>query len=208
MYLSKLKYLILSLLVFSACNAPKNCIRISNHGDIKLTPVISLDSNSPVLYSAEFEALKYKFSGLIAFRKMPENQETRIVFLTEIGIRVMEFTFRNGEIINTYCIEAIQRKSIVRFIGSFLQMLLDDPGYQSVCLSKTDTKSDYFCKLKKGYATYEFIGDKKTHLSLHKGRKKNSEGNYISSSSLPDEILVNMKYKTQIQLKRVNNAFK
>jgi len=187
---------------------PKNFIRVSYPLELQLAPIISLDSTTPVLYSAEFEVLKYKFSGLIAFRRMPENKETRIVFLTEVGIRVMEFTFQNEEITNTYCIEAIQRKSIKKFIESFLQMLLSKPDPHSVYLSKTDTKSDYFCRLKKGNATYEFIANKRTHVLLHKGRKKISEGKYLISSTLPDEILVTMKYNTQIQLKKVDNAFK
>jgi hypothetical protein len=208
MHLSKLKYLILSILVFSACNAPKNCIKVTNAPDVLLLPVIALDSSAPVLYRGEFEVLKYKFSGLIAFRKMPENKETRVVFLTEVGIRVMEFTFRDGKIKNTYCIQTVQRKSIIRFISSFLQMLLEYPDYHSLCLSKTDTKRDYFCKLKKGYASYEFTGDSRTHMLMYKGNRKYTDGSYVVSSSLPDTILTVMKFKTQIQLKRVNNAFK
>jgi hypothetical protein len=139
---------------------------------------------------------------------MPENKETRIVFLTEVGIKVMEFTFHSGEITNTYCIEAVKRKSIVKFIGTFLQMLLNDPVCRSVYLVKTDEKSDYFCKLKKGCATYKFTGENRTQVFLQKGRKKQSEGKYVISSSLPEEILVIMKYSTRIQLKRVNDAFK
>jgi hypothetical protein len=208
MYLSKLKYLILSILAFSACNAPRDCISVNNPSEIELAPVISLDSTAPALYSGEFEVMKYRFSGLIAFRKMPENQETRIVFLTEVGIRVMEFTFAKGEIKNTYCLEAAQRKSIIRFIGSFLQMLLSPPEYQSLCLVKTDDKTDYFCKLKKGYATYKFAGKDISYIFLHKNRKNTVEGKYATSSALPDEISVKLKFNTQIQLKRVNNAFK
>jgi hypothetical protein len=208
MNLSILKYLILSIFFFSACYVPKNSVRLSNQVEVPLVAIIDLDSNTPVLYSAEFEVMKYKFSGLIAFRYMPENKETRIVFLSEVGIKIMEFAYRDGKIYNTFCIEAVQRKSIVKFLGSFLEMLLSNPECHSVYLNKTDAKSDYFCKLKKGSATYKFTGTNRTNVLLYKGRKKKSEGKYVMSSSLPDEILVGMKHKTQIQLKRVNNAFK
>jgi hypothetical protein len=208
MNLLKIRYLILSILIYSSCGVPKESIRVSNPLEVQLSAIISPDSNAPVLYSAEFEVLKYQFSGLIAFRRMPEKKEIRIVFLTEVGIRVMEFSFNNGEIENTYSMEAIKKKSIVKFTGSFLQLLLTEPGCHSVYLNKTDTKSDYFCRLKKGNAIYEFNGINRTHVLLNKGRKKKTEAYYISSSFVPDEIFVNMKYHTQIQLKKVDNAFK
>jgi hypothetical protein len=208
MNLLKIKYLILSALLFTACNAPKDCIRTSIPPEHPLLPLIALDSSAPVMYSAEFEVLKYNFSGLIAFRQMPQDQQTRIVFLSEVGIRIMEFSFQNGKIINTYCFDAIKKKSVVKFLGGFLQMLLSSPNYHSVCLTQTDHKSDYFCKLEKGYATYGFIDNNRSHVLLHMGRKHYAEGKYVLSPMLPDEILTTMKFNTKIQLKKVNNAFR
>lgn len=209
MKLSTIKYLILSLLIFaSACRVSKDCLT-ADYGSIhKINPVIDLDSSAPVLYSADFKVMKYHFSGLIAFRKMPVNNETRIVFLTETGIRMMEFKYADNKINNTFCIDAVKKKSTVKFIGRFIQMLLTEPVCKELCIEKQNSQDNYFCRTKNGYYTCRLNNGVKGHVLFFNGKNKQVEANYSSSPMTPEEINTIMPMHTTIQMKRVYNAFK
>jgi hypothetical protein len=171
-------------------------------------PLIELKINTPVLYSADFEVLKYHFSGLIAFRSMIDSNEIRIVFLSEVGIKVIEFKYTNGILMNTYCIESLKRKAFLKFVGNFVEMLLNKPDYRRVCSTNSNNKSTYFCRSMKSYSVFEYSGNNIERAIIKEGKKKKAEGTYRNSLDLPEEIVVQMKYNTLIQMKKVNNAFK
>jgi len=209
MKISTIKYFILSLtLIFTACYTPRPCITPNNSIEIYIKPVITLDSSLPVLYSADFEVMKYHFSGLIAFRKMLENNETRIVFLTETGIRMMEFQYSNKKIVNTFCIDAMKKRRMMRFTGSLIQLLLIQPECKRLCTIENNTKNNFFCKTKNGYYTCRLNNGVKDYIRLYNGRKKQIEAHYVHSSGLPDDIDLIMPMNTAIQMKKVDNAFK
>jgi hypothetical protein len=171
-------------------------------------PLIELKTNAPVLYSADFKALQYHFSGLVAFRSMIDSNEIRIVFLSEVGIKVMEFKYTDGILMNTYCIESFKRKAFLKFAGNFIEMLLNKPEYRRVCSTNSNNKSTYFCRSMKSHSVYDFSGNNIERAIIKEGRKKKAEGKYFNSPDVPDEIDVQMKYRTHIQMKKVNNAFK
>jgi hypothetical protein len=209
MKLSTIKYLILSLLIFAAaCHVPKDCLRTNTSIIHAIKPIIALDSSAPVLYSADFDVMKYHFSGLIAFRKMIANNETRIVFLTETGIRMMEFKYSDNKIENTFCMDAVKKKLTVKFIGRFIQMLLTEPDCKGLCVTQQNSESNYFCKTKNGYYTFKLNNGVKENALLLNGKNKQAEAKYIDSQTIPDEIKIIMPLHTNIQMKRAINAFK
>ncbi|MBN1599204.1 MAG: hypothetical protein JW894_12995 [Bacteroidales bacterium] len=198
---------VLSFLLTAACNTPKSCIPVVEVPGKICQPVIALNSDIPVLYQAGFDIYKYSFSGLIAFRNMPDEEETRIVFLSEVGIKIMEFSCKRNEIINTYCIEPLQKKAALKFTRQLLSLLINTPECKSVCQPAASDKNDYFCKLKRGYQIVEIKNGYRSYVLLHEGRNKIASGEYEQNST-PIAITVNMKLKTRIQLKKVENAFK
>jgi hypothetical protein len=148
-------YLLLNvLIVLIGCSSPKDCLKCELPATIEINPVIHFADEKPVLYNADIKVLKYHFSGLIAFRKMSDSSAIKVVFLTEVGLRVMEFSYREGITINTYCIEAIKRNSIVKFMNSFIEMHLQQPIIRKTCKNYSLNKSSYFCKLKRGCAEF------------------------------------------------------
>lgn len=206
---SIIKCLILSLLPFLfSCRASKDCVTSAGNNTGLIGSVIELDSNSPALYSADFDIMKVHFSGLIAFRKMPVNNETRIVFLTETGIRMMEYRYSGVKMENTYSMEAMKKKSTIKFIGRFLKMLLIKPECKLTCTTSQNQENIYFCKMKKGYYTCKSNNGVKYHACLYYGKKNQVEAKYAGSETLPDEIHLILPMHTNIQMKRALNAFK
>ena len=209
MKLSMKIYLLLSTFgLLTCCMVPKNCTQCDLPATIELNPIIAFTDVTPVLYSSHFEVLKYNFSGLVAFRQMPDSSQIRIVFLSEVGIRIMEFSYDNGKVTNTFCLDAIKRKSTINFISHFIEILLQQPSCRKICFEGSENKSNYFCKSKKGCAEFEYLDKRKVKTIFQEGRKKKADAIYSVSSYLPDEIEVKMRYKTVVHLKKVENAFK
>jgi len=206
--LTKVFLLLNILILLIGCAAPKDCIKCELPATIIISPIIKFADDTPVLYNADIKVLKYHFSGLIAFRRMSDSSAIRIVFLTEVGLRMMEFSYENGIAINTYCLDAIKRNSTVRFMDSFIEMLLQQSKIRKTCNNNSLNKSSYFCKLKKGYAEVEYTDNIKDKSIVKEGRKNRIEARYSDNANLPDEINVTMKYQTVIHLKKLNNAFK
>ena len=206
---SIIKFLILSACILAAsCHAPKKCITAGNTQSFTFLPVIALDSNAPALYSADFDVMKYHFSGLIAFRKMTANKETRIVFLTETGIRLMEFRYANHKIENTYCMDAMKKKSTIKFIGRFIRMLLTEPDCRSICAYEENDRNNIFCNTGNGYYTCKINNGVKEQTLFYNGKNKQIDAKYSDSQTLPDEIRLILPMHTNIQMKRAINAFK
>lgn len=191
----------------AACKTPSKCLVSSEVENFNFKPVIDLASNKPVLYSSEFKVLKYRFSGLIAFRHMIKEDEIRIIFLSETGLKLMEFNYKNGEINNSYCISLADRKQVKKFVKKFLLLLIEKTDCKNICIEKTNEKSVYFCKTQGIKLNTGTIENQRIHSCIST-RKSTVYGTYSLSAELPDEIEVTMSHKTRIKLKRVDNAFK
>jgi hypothetical protein len=201
--------LLLSVFFLSAaCYAPKGCISCDRPVNLNFDPVLKLAVDTPELYNTDIAVMKHRLSGLIAFRRMSDSDTTRIVFLTETGMRMMEFSHSNGHATNTYSMDALKKNTTIKFMDSFIEMLLYEPQIRKTCCTISLNKSNYFCKLKKGSAEFEYIDNMKTRTYLQKNRKNTAEARYGLSPHLPDEINIRMKYHTKIQLKKVYHAFK
>jgi hypothetical protein len=208
MYYLKIFFFLSFLILTGSCRTPKGCASIQEDYTSLVHPVIHLTDSTPVLYQASFEILKYQFSGLIAFRQQGESNEIRVALLSEVGLKLMEFSYTNHQIINTYCTPAITKKSIPKFIGSFLESLIHTPKCKSVCIYRDGSKSSYFCRAKSEKIFIKTNEDGRTEMELRKTGKKGVKSSYLNSPELPDQISVQMKYRTTIILKKVANAFK
>lgn len=204
----KIFLLLSSVFFLPSCSGPKECIPIKDESSFSVKPVVHLIDNTPVLYRANFEVLKYEFSGLIAFRKLNDDDEIRIAMLSEVGLKLMEFSYANHQIQNTYCSPAITKKSIPRFVGSFLQLLVKQPDCKSTCFFTEGNKSNYFCRTRSERVLIETSASSRTIMEFKNSGRKGVKSTYISSVEIPDEITVKMKYRTTIILKKVKNAFK
>jgi len=200
----------LSISIFicvAGCSTPYSCSVNSDPEIFSFEPIVHLTENKPVLYTSEFSIMNYKFSGLIAFRKMEGTSETRIVFLTEIGLKLMEFNYKDGLITNNYCIPAANKKQVKKFVARFLLLLLEKPVCKTICMETADEKSIYFCKNHKRKLSAETLRNYKNSCSF-KNKYGMAIGTYSTSENLPEIIEVRMSHKTRINLKRVDNAFK
>jgi hypothetical protein len=202
-------FFFLSVFIFlTGCKTPYKFGVSTEPDEFIYSPIIHLVNNNPVLYSSEFDIMKYHFSGLIAFRQMPEENEIRIAFLTETGLKLLEYNYKHGEVDNTFCIPIADKKRIKKLIGNFLLLLLETPDCTNLCIENIDGKSTYYCRNNSTKHKAEIIENLKTNACFSK-RSNSACGTYTESEELPDKIEVKMSHgKIRIFLKRIDNAFK
>ncbi len=200
--------LFLSLLLIStSCGVRKDCVSIASADPGISRPLLDLNSDRPVLYKAGFTVLKYRFSGLIAFRRMETNNEVRIAFVSEAGPRIMEFRFDGTRIENTYCMAGVSKRSVIRFLSSFLDLLVRQEELQISC-TQTGQPACSIYRNREDEIEVCTVNDTSQTRHLFRGRKNDAVAFYSRPSNIPDSIQVNMKYNTKITLKRISNAFK
>jgi hypothetical protein len=196
------------LLILPGCSAIRNCKDNSSSTPPVVKPILDLKEEAPVLYQAKFSVFRYNFSGLIAFRRMSPEKEVRIAFISETGIKLMEFSYDGEVVSNTYCMPAISKKSRMRFVGQFLKLILHQPGCRRYCHTDNDQNSYYVCQAKGERVNLIFDDHSLKSMHLRKSRSQNAIAVFLPDDDTPATIEVNMPYRTKIHMKLIENAFK
>ncbi len=118
-----------------------------------LLPLFKNSSPSP-LYKAEITLYRKKFGGLLLVKNMPDSSY-RIVFTTETGIKLLDFELKKSGFKLLYCIDKLNRPSVVSTIATDIQLLLtefkqeqnarvfDQNGNKLIQLNRADTLIQY-----------------------------------------------------------------
>lgn len=138
---------------------------------------------------------------------MAEENELRIAFISEMGLKLMEFSYKNNEVTNTYCMPAIYKKARMKFVGQFIYLILHQPKCTELCQLEKLPNSSYFCKTGGEKISLFYEKGLKKEMELQQSRKKIAKSHYNLDVNLPDTIWVDMKFKTRIQMTMLNNAF-
>ena len=137
----------------------------------EIKPIFNQDTSS-YLFKAEIRLYKNYFSGLLVIKHI-DSTSTRVVFITEMGLKIFDFEFckvtkdnRDGFIAH-YCMEAINKKTI-------LSLLKKDFGLitmHNLCTSENVIE----------------LKDKKTSIKILK-TKVNCRNNYLFFSPKTNTI--------------------
>ncbi|MBK9799804.1 MAG: hypothetical protein IPP56_08780 [Bacteroidetes bacterium] len=122
-------------------------------GSDLLLPLFKNSSPSP-LYKAEISLYRKKFGGLLLVKNMPDSSY-RVVFTTETGIKLLDFELKKSGYKLLYCIDKLNRPSVVSTIAADIQLLLtefkqaqsallvDQNGNRLIQLNQADTITQY-----------------------------------------------------------------
>lgn len=148
---------ILVCLLISGC-ASKRFSELKNGKAVTITsdlllPLFKNSSPSP-LFKAEITLYRKKFGGLLLVKNMPDSSY-RIVFTTETGIKLLDFELKKSGFKLLYCIDKLNRPSVVSTIATDIQLLLtefkqeqnahvfDQNGHKLIQLNSADTLIQY-----------------------------------------------------------------
>lgn len=128
--LSKLYLLLSSIicLLFVSCQIskykhPKTTNRVVIT-EKSFPPVLS--SNKATKFKGSIDVLKNHLTGLIIIKKT-DSLTTHIIFVTEIGMKMFDFEWKNNEMNAVYVFEPLNKESLINSLKTgFKQMLLLD----------------------------------------------------------------------------------
>ena len=153
-YLLLSSFFLFSFLVscrISKFKHPKQCNRV----------VITNKAFEPVLnktkatkYKASIDVLKNHLTGIIIV-KQTDSVSTHIIFVTEIGMKMFDFEWKNNEMNAAYIFEPLNKPILIKaLLSNFKQMLLLD----------VFDKSAGYCSNKKVKSYYELEGYKHRYI--------------------------------------------
>ncbi len=163
------------------------------------------------LYQSSIDIFRNNYSGLLFIKPLGDSH--RVLFITETGIKIfdMEF-FRTGDFRVHYCLEAMNRKSVIKALGNDMTLMLyniPENGKTKIMQEKGTGKMIIKSKDNNG-TRYCTINDKtgKVDELIRTGTFTNKLNiRFFSTSGIePDSILIShYNLKLKIHLTKLND---
>jgi hypothetical protein len=126
-------------------------------GQASIKPVSWFKTDSDhILMNTTIDVMKNHFSGLMVIKSL-KNDGYRVVFITEVGLKIFDMEFVPGETVKVhYFMDALNRKVIIRTLSADLKLLLiqlkddgrsvlyDSPSGQKMVSYKHKRIRDYY----------------------------------------------------------------
>ena len=97
-------------------------------GQVSVTPVSWFKTDSDhLLMNTTIDIMKNHFSGLMVIKSLT-NGGYRVVFITEVGLKIFDMEFVPGETVKVhYFMDALNKKILIRTLSADLKLLLFQP---------------------------------------------------------------------------------
>ena len=180
--------------------------------------VISLNDVKPwfiegpdhYLFGAEVDIYRNHFGGMMVIKYLSK-ESCRVVYITEVGIKVfdMEF-FTNGDFKLHYCLDAINRKIIIKTLKNDIGLMLADiPSYNKISLSEDLKQNETLLKSVGHDGTKYYLLNNKSlrveEILTRKSLQKKVEIKYFYHQSELDSVQIkHYNIRLRINLSRIN----
>lgn len=161
-----------------------------------ITPVLS--SNKVLKYKSTIDVLKKHLTGILMV-KQTDSVTTHFIFVTELGMKMFDFTYKDQEMEATYVFEPLNKPKLIQSLMRNLEdMTMIDDFKRSVGASSSDFRNKHtlisieeaYTKNRKKY----LITDSLTHLLTQDVFHHNRRSSLI-------EYSYNIETKTYSQIK-------
>ena len=148
--------LLMFILCFSGCSYGL-LEGYQNTENVSVTPVSWFKTDSDhILMNTTIDVMKNHFSGLMVIKSL-SNDGFRVVFMTEVGLKIFDMEFVPGKPEQVYYfMDALNKKKLVKTLTADLKLLLiqpqghenlllyDSPSGQKMARYKHKRKRDYY----------------------------------------------------------------
>ncbi|MBU2951270.1 hypothetical protein KO493_11230 [Tamlana agarivorans] len=192
------RFLIISIsfLFFTCASYPKkhNFEEIETSNTL-LNPYFS-DANKDYVYKATITIYDKVFGGIFIVKKI-ELDHHRVVFTTEMGNKILDFTFNKGAFEVNFILEDLNRKLLVKLLKKDFKVLISENLVpQATYKNKKELVSQTFID----HDAYFYFGTPIIHKIVRTNRGK--EKVVFTFSEISDNIA------QQIQIQHLNIKFK
>lgn len=169
-----MRYLIISVLLFSSCvTTTKGFVEQSSKVTVITNNYFS-DIEKDYVYKAKINIKDNNFGGLLIIKKVDE-QKHRVVFTTEFGNKIFDFEFDNTNFKVNYIIDKLDRKIIINALKKDYQLLI----------KQTNT-------VEKQYLTNNF--------TVYKTKLNKKNNYYYYKNKRLSKIIMATKYKEKLSI--------
>ncbi len=135
--------------------------------EFKLSPFD--DNFNKAVFKARLTFGKHYLSGLMIFKTV-DTGNIRVVFITEIGLKIFDFEFENNDSKKTffvhYCMKGLDRKIVLKNLGNDIGLLLKQTETQNFKLFiEKEEKHTILKNIQDDKACYYFFDNKNKNLS-------------------------------------------
>jgi hypothetical protein len=169
--------------------------------------VILVSPDKPLLYHASFKVFKYNFTGLIVFKNISEQEGTRVVFLSEAGLSIAEFSFKNGNVECIRTLPMVDRKAAKNYLARVIEMVLTPSDCKKKSIQQNTDNTRVICKGKSGKHYYIYTADILHEIQYKKGLCRRSVG-FCGKGIDAEKVLIQKRNKILVEMKIVENAIK
>ncbi|MEI7596282.1 MAG: hypothetical protein WCK02_11080 [Bacteroidota bacterium] len=163
MKLFRITYLLLSSLVFFYACSPIHGFHKADKNKQNNTLSINSAIDSSVktsVYKAQINIYKKYFSGLFLVKYIPKDSSYHIVFLSEVGLNLLDLEYKNNNMNVISCQDFLNKKAILNTIkNDFLLLFLEQNQNRKIILYENNNNDEqvlkysykwrkfyYFCK--------------------------------------------------------------
>jgi hypothetical protein len=214
----RLKNLVLSsvlIVLLTGCSYPQfNSFQRTSEAVISLNDVKPwfVEGQDHYLFSAEIDIYRNHFGGMMVIKYLSK-ESCRVVYITEVGIKVfdMEF-FTNGDFKLHYCLDAINRKIIIKTLKKDIGLMLSNiPSNNKITLSEDRKKNETLLKSMGHDGTKYYLLNNKSlrveEILTKKSLQKKVEIRYFYSQSELDSVRIkHYNIRLRINLSRINET--
>jgi hypothetical protein len=184
------------ILLLSACH-PGGYSKLSKNSSTGPTPKPLFGENfNSFLFKANISVYGKELSGLLVTKQLAPG-DFRVIFTTEMGIKLFDFQFKDTSFTLHYCIPQFNRPKLLKVIRQDIETLLmndKDPVYEQ--LSDPATNTTVFRKKDKEHYLYYFQ-DKNGQLQrIERGSKRSQKVIYHLreyKENFPSSIFIDHK---------------
>lgn len=161
---------ILLILCFSCASYPKkNGFTATNSKKATITNPYFSNTAKDYVYKANIDAFGTTFGGIFIVKKLGQNHH-RIVFTTEIGNKIFDFTFKGEDFKVNHILKKLDKKILINVLKNDFKVLIKEKllvekGFQQ------DLNSIYKTQISnKNY--YHFVSEEKLHKVVRINNRK------------------------------------
>ena len=162
------------------------------------------DLKQDYVYKANISVYKKTFSGIFIVKKLAEDHH-RVVFTTEMGNKIFDFTFYNNDFKVNYILDEMNKKMLLNILKQDFKALIENNLDVLNTFSLNDTT--VFETRIDNEKHYYYIVGKRLYKIVRTGRKKEKVS--FSFSEINDNIakhisIAHKNIKFKIKLKLIN----
>lgn len=123
-----MRYLIISLCFFVfACGSypKKQQLKTTSSLEKTIYNTYFSDADKDYVYKANIDVYDSNFSGLLIIKKIKQ-QEHRVVFTTEMGNKIFDFSFNNNEFNVNFILDDLNKPLLIHILQKDFEVLLEE----------------------------------------------------------------------------------